>query len=127
MTKQAKSYYLQKSRAVPGIVHNTFILNIVKVSIPVNAATSCKISQAIASKNIPRMAQVKVEWADCSALGSPPEVKYLIPAKTSITSMAINPRPTITEITLPTMLSISAKPAGSGPKDGEGDGVILLT
>lgn len=83
--------------------------------IPVKTWINCKTNQAMAINTIPKSAQVTVWWAEATAFGSPPEVKYLIPAQTIKTSMVINAKPTVTEITLVNMLSISSNPAGGGP------------
>ena len=102
---------MQNGRFVPP--HNVFILKMVTGS-SVKLPTSCKTNQAIPIKAIPKSAQVNVWRATWIALGSPPEMRNLNPDQINITSVAINPRPTITEITLPTICSISFKPAGKG-------------
>lgn len=80
----------------------------------------------MAKKRMPNRAQVTVKWAALMAFGSPPEVKYLMPAQVSITKETIKPKPTITEITLEKTLSISCKPA-AGIFYGEGEGGLGTT
>ena len=65
----------------------------------------------------PKSPQVTVWWADWTVFGSPPLIKYLIPAITRITSKAIKPMGTEEQTILENKYSIYGIPAGPGPID----------
>ncbi len=86
-----------------------------KTSTPVSAWIRSSTIQATAIIKIPKRAQVKVVWADWTAFGSPPEVRYLNPANITITNKATKANPTDTEMKVLNVFSICCKPAGEGP------------
>lgn len=83
--------------------------------IPTKVAISWSINQDTARNSIPSSAQVRDCPAACSAFGSPPEVKNLIPLTISIIKRAIKLSPTEREIIRANKSSSSFNPAGGGP------------
>jgi len=95
--------------------YGLIILKVVIESVPVKLAIIFKIKKDPANIISPPIAVVNVFFAPSTALGSPPEVKYLKPPERNIINKTIPPNASKEVTTFSKIPSKLDRVAGAGP------------